>query len=175
MKTKTALLLASLATLLLLSTGCATGTEYVYPRVEGSWMYDYAASINDTGELPQIPQEWLSELKQDSDPTRDRLLVLRNPPEILAIERIGGILYIRGGGRFERTYKLDGTPPSPVSEVKFTADSIVAVHREPEMTLTEVWRVSPEATTLFVEIRVETPKLQKPLDVVRIYRSSKAF
>ena len=173
MRTRSVLLSLSLALLAL--AGCATGTEYVYPPIDGSWMYDYAASINDSGELPQIPQEWLSELKQDADPTRDRLLVLRNPPEILSIERIGGILYIRGGGRFERTYKLDGTPPSPVSEVKFTTDSIVAVHREPEMTLTEIWRVSPEKSTLFVEIRVETPKLPKPLDVVRIYRSSKAF
>lgn len=173
MKLTSSLLAASLAVLAFAS--CASTVEYVYPPLEGSWMYDYAASINDTGEVPTIPQEWLSELKQDNDPTRDRLMVLRNPPEILAIERVGGQLYIRGGGRFERTYKLDGTPPSPVSQVTFTESSIVAIHREPEMTLTETWRVSPERTTLFVAIRVETPKLPKPLDVVRIYRSSKAF
>lgn len=157
------------------ASACATGPAPVYPPIEGGWIYDYAASINDTGELPQIPQEWLSELKQDADPTRDRLLVLRNPPEILAIERMGNRLYIRGGGRFERTYLLDGTPPSPVSEIKFSADSIIATHREPEMTITEVWKVSPEGTTLLVGIRVETPKLPKPIDVVRIYRSSRAF
>jgi hypothetical protein len=173
MKSTRALLVSLFGALAFVS--CASSTEYVYPAVEGTWMYDYASSINDTGEVPQIPQEWLSELKQDDDPTRDRLMVLRNPPEILAIERVGGLLYIQGGGRFERTYKLDGTPPSPVSQVTFTADSIIAVHREPEMTLTETWKVSPERTTLFVAIRVETPKLPKPLDVVRIYRSSKAF
>ncbi|MBI2215262.1 MAG: hypothetical protein HYU52_16555 [Acidobacteria bacterium] len=170
----TRFLLAALL-ILLAFVSCASRVDYVYPQVEGSWMYDYAASINDTGEVPSIPQEWLSELKQDADPTRDRLMVLRNPPEILYIERVGGQLHIQGGGRFERTYKLDGSAPSPTSTLTLNESSIIAVHREAEMTLTETWRVSPERTTLFVAIRVETPKLKAPLDIVRIYRSSKAF
>ena len=173
MKTTTLLLCCSLALLALVS--CATGPKPVYPPIEGNWMYDYAASINDSGEIPELPQEWLSELKQAANTTRDRLLVLKNPPELLAIERIGNRLYINGGGRFERVYFVDGTPPSPVSEIKLTADSIVAIHREPEMTITETWRVSPERSTLVVGIHVETSHLPKPLEVVRIYRSSRAF
>lgn len=138
-------------------------------------MYDYAASLDETGELPQMPQEWLSELKRDEDKTRDRLLVLMNPPELLAIETMGNRLYIQGGGRFERVYFLDGTPPSPNSVVTFSEQSIVAVHTEPEMTLTETWEVSPNRSTLVVSIRVETSKLPKPLVVRRIYRSSGSF
>lgn len=138
-------------------------------------MYDYASSFTETGELPEIPQEWLSELKQDSDPMRDRLLVLRNPPEILSIERMGPRLIINGGGRFERTYFVDGRAAAPGSEITLTPQSIVAVHREPELTLTETWMVSGDRSTLVVAVRAETPKLPKPLDIKRIYRSSRSF
>lgn len=138
-------------------------------------MYDYAASLDETGDLPQVPQEWLSELKRDEDKTRDRLLVLMNPPELLAIEKVGKRLIIQGGGRFERVYLLDGTPPTPTSVVTFSEQSIVAVHTEPEMTLTETWEVSPNLSTLVVSIKVETSKLPKPLEVRRIYRSSRTF
>jgi hypothetical protein len=174
MKTKIAILLASL--LALLVAGCASSPPpVVYPPIEGSWMYDYASSFSETGELPDIPQEWLSELKQDSNPMRDRLLVLRNPPEILSIERIGPRLIINGGGRFERTYFVDGRAAAPGSEITFTPQSIVAVHHEPELTLTETWTVSVDRSTLVVAVRAETPKLPKPLDVKRIYRSSRSF
>jgi hypothetical protein len=70
---------------------------------------------------------------------------------------------------------LDGTPPSPVSQLTFSAESIIAVHREPEMTITETWAVSTDRSTLVVSIRVETAKLPEPLDVRRIYRSSHVF
>jgi len=174
MKTKPAILFASL--LALLVAGCASGPPpAVYPPIEGNWMYDYASSFTETGELPDIPQEWLSELKQDSDPLRDRLLVLRNPPEILAIERMGPRLIINGGGRFERTYFVDGRAAPPGSEITFTAQSIVAVHHEPELTLTETWAVSADRSTLVVAVRAETTKLPKPLDIKRIYRSAKSF
>lgn len=163
------------ATLLLVLSACATGPKPVYPPLTGTWMYDYAASLDETGELPQMPQEWLSELKREEDKTRDRLLVLMNPPELLAIETMGKRLYIQGGGRFERVYFLDGTPSSPNSVVTFTEQSIVAVHTEPEMTLTETWEVSPNRSTLVVSIRVETSKLPKPLVVRRVYRSSGSF
>ena len=156
-------------------SACATGPKPVYPPILGTWMYDYAASLDETGDLPQVPQEWLSELKPDEDKTRDRLLVLMNPPELIAIETMGKRLYIHGGGRFERVYFLDGTPSSPTSVVTFSEQSIVAVHTEPEMTLTETWEVSPNRSTLVVSIRVETSKLPTPLEVRRIYRSSSSF
>lgn len=174
MKSKITLILLSFLALAL--TGCASSTPpAVYPPIEGSWMYDYASSFTETGELPDIPQEWLSELKQTDDPMRDRLLVLRNPPEILAIERVGPRLIINGGGRFERTYFVDGRQAAPGSEITFSPQSIVAVHREPELTLTETWAVSVDRSMLVIAIRAETPKLPKPLEVKRIYRSSRSF
>lgn len=156
-------------------SACATGPKPVYPPLTGTWMYDYAASLDETGEVPQMPQEWLSELKRDEDKTRDRLLVLMNPPELLAIETRGKRLYIQGGGRFERVYFLDGTSSSPNSVVTLSEQSIVAVHTEPEMTLTETWELSSNRSTLVVSIRVDTPKLPKPLVVHRVYRSSGSF
>ena len=166
-------LLVTLFTLAL--SGCATGPALVYPPIEGNWMYDYMASVDESGEVPQIPQAWLSELKRDEDKLRDRLLVLKDPPEILAIERVGKRLYIHGGGRFERTYFLDGTSSSPSSTITLTASWIEATHTEPELILTELWEVSPDRKTLIVSIKAETPKLPKPLEVRRIYRSSSTF
>lgn len=156
-------------------SGCASAPKLVYPPIEGNWMYDYAASVEQTGELPQVPQEWLSQLKRDVDKTRDRLLVLMNPPEILFIERIGKTLVIQGGGRFERRYALRETSPTPGSTIAISGTSIVAVHTEPELTLTESWEVSSDRSTLIVAIHADTPKLPKPLDVRRIYRSPSSF
>jgi hypothetical protein len=154
---------------------CATGPKPVYPPMEGNWMYDYGASVDQNGELPQIPQEWQSELKRDEDETRDRLMVLMNPPELLAIERAGKRLVIQGGGRFERVYFIDGTSPSPGVAVSISARSIVAVHTEPEMTMSETWEVSADRSTLSLAIRAESRKLPKPLELRRIYRSSRSF
>jgi len=167
--------LALFALLAIAISACASGPKPVYPPIEGNWLYDYAASLDETGELPQLPQEWLSELKPDVDETRDRLLVLMNPSEILAIEAAGKRLIIKGGGRFERVYVLDGTSPSPNVKVTLSEKSIVAVHTEPELTLTETWEVSPDGSTLVVAIRAETPKLPKPIEIRRIYRSSRTF
>ncbi len=156
-------------------SACATGPKLVYPPMEGNWMYDYAASVDQNGELPQIPQAWQSELKRDEDQTRDRLMVLMNPPELLAIERSGKRLVIQGGGRFERVYFIDGTPASPGVSVSISARSIVAVRTEPEMTLSETWELTADRSTLSVSIRAESPKLPKPLEIRRVYRSSRTF
>ena len=116
----------------------------------------------------------MTALKQDPDPTRDELMVLRDPPQFILVERRGRQLIIKGGGRFERVYFLDGVPQEGM-QVTLTPTSIVAVHSQPEMTQTESWELSRDLSTLTIRIQAESPKLPKPLDMRRVYRSSRTF
>ncbi len=154
--------------------GCASAPTLPYPPLEGTWMYDFAASFDDSGQLEQVPEEWMTALKQDPDPTRDELMVLRDPPQFILVERKGRQLIIKGGGRFERVYFLDGVAQQGM-QVTITPTSIVAVHSQPEMTQTESWELSRDLSTLTIRVQAESPKLPKPLDMRRVYRSSRTF
>jgi hypothetical protein len=169
----------SVSLLVLLLAACATPTANPYPAFDGRWLYDYASSVDANATLPPDLEHSISRLDREGRTGDHRRLeaVARNlhPPEIMRIEYAGSTMVIRGGGGFSRNYELSNLNPAPGVEVKWDMVSLETKIVDDEIEVTERYELSSDGNSLVITITMNSPLLEKPLEMRRVYMSSRVF
>ena len=171
--------IAKLLVVLPLLVACATTQPSPYPPFDGRWLYDYAASVGDDATLPPDFGESISRLDREGrneDHKQLEMMAMKlRPSEIIRIEYIGSSMLIRGGGGFERNYDLSGMKPTPGVEVKWDMTRLEATMTDDRIQVQESYELSLDRMRLTILIRMDSPLLDEPLEMRRVYTSSKAF
>lgn len=164
---------------LLLAASCATAPQNPYPPFDGRWLFDYEASVEDDATLPPDFEQLISRLDREGRTDDHRVLeaIARKlrPPEILRIEFQASTMVIRGGGVFERSYELSNLNPTPGVEVKWDMVELEAKLTDENVEVTEHYQLSSDGNRLIIRITMDSPLLENPLEMRRVYMSSRAF